>query len=237
MLQKNIDKETSMTMFIDNIIARPYQFKDKAKSFVIDLGGSTGWFGAIFKTKKNTIISMDIHADKLLEKYDYIDERVQYIKGDLLELPFKDNIADVVIARASLHHIPRNIHVALSQIKRILKDDGIIIIQEPNYLNPFAYIIRNYFPMEKWHDEDEKPFKIKDLIKDISLHFHIKEIQYYYLFSYPGPHIIARLPNILKSCSRKLLYLIVRLDNLLMNCKFLQNYCGYISIIGDKHVI
>jgi len=237
MLQKNIDKETSMTMFIDNLIARPYQFKEKAKTCVLDLGGSTGWFGAVFKTKDNTIISMDIDADIILKKQGYLDERVQYIKGNLLQLPFKDNIADIVIARASLHHIPRNINVALSQIKRILKDDGIVIIQEPNYLNPFAYIIRNYFPLKKWHDEEEKPFKIKNLIKYISIHFNIKEIKHYYLFSYPGPHIIARLPNILKSFSRKLLYMVVHVDNLLMKCKMLQNYCGYISIIGDKRAL
>ena len=54
---------------------------------------------------------------------------IEFRLGDALELPFEDNTFDVVAIANSLHHIP-DICKALSEAKRVVKPNGIIIVSE-----------------------------------------------------------------------------------------------------------
>ncbi len=60
--------------------------------------------------------------------------KADYVLGDIVNLPFKDNSFDVVIATEILEHIP-NYQKAISELNRITKPNGHIIITFPNELN------------------------------------------------------------------------------------------------------
>jgi ubiquinone/menaquinone biosynthesis C-methylase UbiE len=56
---------------------------------------------------------------------------IEFVKGNAHELPFKDNSFDVVTCQTVLIHL-KNPAQALSEMKRVVKKDGIIICSEPS---------------------------------------------------------------------------------------------------------
>jgi ubiquinone/menaquinone biosynthesis C-methylase UbiE len=58
-----------------------------------------------------------------------------FVAGDALKLPFWDGSFDVVFAGGVLSQIP-NLGSALSELKRVLKPQGLFIGWEPNPFNP-----------------------------------------------------------------------------------------------------
>lgn len=56
----------------------------------------------------------------------------EFVIGDILKLPFKDNLFDVVVALEVLEHLPPSrVFKALKEIKSVSHRDGIIIISVP----------------------------------------------------------------------------------------------------------
>ncbi|UDQ99021.1 class I SAM-dependent methyltransferase [Lentisphaerota bacterium WC36G] len=56
-------------------------------------------------------------------------KNVQTIQSPAEKLPFKDNMFDVVVTRLAIHHF-ENPEVVIREIKRVLKDNGKIIIAD-----------------------------------------------------------------------------------------------------------
>jgi 2-polyprenyl-3-methyl-5-hydroxy-6-metoxy-1,4-benzoquinol methylase len=55
----------------------------------------------------------------------------EFKKGDVLDIPFPEESFDIVVAMEILEHTD-NIELALQNIYRVLKDDGIFIFSTPN---------------------------------------------------------------------------------------------------------
>ncbi|HVY66603.1 MAG TPA: class I SAM-dependent methyltransferase [Gammaproteobacteria bacterium] len=54
-------------------------------------------------------------------------------------IPYADRTFDVALASCVFHHIPHDEHVALlAEIRRVLKDDGLLLVFEHNPLNPLT---------------------------------------------------------------------------------------------------
>jgi ubiquinone/menaquinone biosynthesis C-methylase UbiE len=230
MLQYKVDKE-SIGILGDELWKKPLDLQLPADSYIIDLGGNTGKFAKQIKSKTNTIVSIDIERAIMVGGDGKPLPGIEPIQGNILYLPFKDNTFDVVLARAILHHVPDNLDLAFKEIYRILKPGGQVIVEEPGALNPIAYIIRNAFPTSS-HEESERPFKPSVLKEKTKMYFTITKIEYHWLLSYSLPHFISRLPKKLKPITRKLLGMLVRMDNVLLKYKTFQPLCGYLYIKG-----
>ncbi len=61
-----------------------------------------------------------------------LDGHATLLVGDVESIPLEDASMDVVLNMHSFHHYPRPIH-ALSEIKRILKDDGVLYFVENDF--------------------------------------------------------------------------------------------------------
>lgn len=216
-----------------NLRKKPLKFKSYAKEYVVDLGGNQGLFGQQFKTKENKIVTIDINREILRTEEGRILDGVEPVQGNILYLPFKSNTFDVVLARAVLHHIHNQLEISMSEIKRVMKKNGILIIQEPCYYNPVAYLIRKAFPTPV-HKEEEETFKPKFLEAKVKRYFVIKEKEYHFLLSYSMPHIVSRLPFCLKTIGRKILRILIKIDKSLLKCRTLQTFCGYIMLVCIK---
>lgn len=80
------------------------------------------------------------------------------VKGDLFDIPFSDNTFDVVFNEGVLEHfLERETRIkALKEMKRILKENGMVIVVVPNgkhFMMKFWYFFRypGYINAEKWH--------------------------------------------------------------------------------------
>jgi len=58
--------------------------------------------------------------------------------GDILHLPFEDETFDAVYSSAVLHHLP-NPTTALKEMRRVIKNGGIIAVTEPDHSSMIIY--------------------------------------------------------------------------------------------------
>jgi ubiquinone/menaquinone biosynthesis C-methylase UbiE len=59
------------------------------------------------------------------------DIKITVVEGDATQLPFQDKFADIITMHHVLEHIPEDVKV-IQEMKRVVKDDGYIIIGVPN---------------------------------------------------------------------------------------------------------
>jgi SAM-dependent methyltransferase len=71
-------------------------------------------------------------------------EKLQYVRGDALNLPFKENSFDAIVLNSVIEHIT-DVERCLLSAKRVLKTNGILIILSPCLITPvipFVGLIR-----------------------------------------------------------------------------------------------
>ncbi|MCX9011221.1 MAG: class I SAM-dependent methyltransferase [Candidatus Methanoperedens sp.] len=86
------------------------------------------------------IVSIDtslesIKTSKKILKNQNIEDKVSFVLCDAENLPFHNKTFDGVMAIMILHHVP-NIHRALDQVNKAMKDDGMGVIVELTSDNP-----------------------------------------------------------------------------------------------------
>jgi len=103
----------------------------KGKS-VLDAGCGTGIFSIIFaRNGAARVLGIDISegslntARRLKERFGL--ERVEFQKGDMLNLPFAPGTFDVVWAWGTVHHTT-DPFLAISELIRVLKPEGTILL-------------------------------------------------------------------------------------------------------------
>lgn len=108
-----------------------YIQKQEKKETIIDLACGNGRHLLPASEIYNHVIGIDI-SEKLLQiiQNKKQQKNIQLIQADIVEIPLKNNIADVVLFIAALHNIEgkNNRIQALKEIKRILKKDGQALI-------------------------------------------------------------------------------------------------------------
>jgi SAM-dependent methyltransferase len=121
---------------------------------------------------RNLRIPADVHtvgidiSQRQLERNQHLTER---ILGDLQTYPLPERSYDLVICWDVLEHLPRP-EVALHNMRRSLKDDGLMILALPNLISvkgvvtkftPHAFHIwfhRHVYRSEKSGEDDTGPF-------------------------------------------------------------------------------
>ena len=79
-----------------------------------------------------------------------------------------------MIVYSLLHHM--DLETTFIEIKRVLKDDGLLLFWEPLGTNPFFQLYRKLTP--KARTDDERPFTIRDL-KLMQSHFFLEDVNWY----------------------------------------------------------
>lgn len=84
----------------------------------------------------------------------YTRDQFRFAVMDAHNLEFEDSTFDIVVGYGILHHLDAD--VAMSEIHRVLKPGGRVMLQEPLADNPLLKIFRLLTP--KARTEDEEPF-------------------------------------------------------------------------------
>lgn len=106
--------------------------QENKKSF-LDIGTGNGNFIHFIKSVYDgfdSFVGIDLfeRAIEMANKQNE-DERIEFLVMDALDMSFEDNTFDCVCLSNSLHHLS-DIPGIFNEMKRVLKDDGIIIVSE-----------------------------------------------------------------------------------------------------------
>ena len=111
---------------------------------VIDIGCGSGLFLPIVARRCRKLVGVDISPEfiqdsrETIDRFELTNTHVCLAKSE--ELPFPDGEFDVILMVDAIHHI---YHLAetISEMKRVLKPNGKLIIFEPNILNPALFLM------------------------------------------------------------------------------------------------
>lgn len=103
----------------------------KKKYKVLEAAAGTGVCSRLIAPFVSSVTALDISIDMLqkgkeIAKYEKI-ENINFVESSIIEMPFDDESFDIVFTRLSLHHFTY-VKETLSELKRVLKKDGKIVI-------------------------------------------------------------------------------------------------------------
>ncbi len=87
---------------------------------------------------------MDVSHD-LLKK---IENCKPLLIGNIERFPFKDNHFDVIYGCSILHHL--DVDTGLQEIHRILRPGGLLVLSEPNLINPQIFVQKHIPFLKSW---------------------------------------------------------------------------------------
>jgi len=123
---------------VDSYDAETFQFisnRCKRSKLIIEVGSGSGAWTAHLTRMGSYVVGLDLSSALVKKMYGRLKSlNCGAVVGDAEFLPFKDKIADCCFFFFSLHHIP-DTSQAIIEATRCLKDDGRLIMVEPNGLN------------------------------------------------------------------------------------------------------
>lgn len=101
---------------------------------VLDAACGSGYGTKILAECAADVTGMDISAEAIaFAEKEYAQPNARYLVGSVDCLPFEDNSFDVIISFETIEHVNEVIQNSfLSEIKRVLKENGILIMSTPN---------------------------------------------------------------------------------------------------------
>ena len=146
----------------------------KSGSKVIEVGSGTGQTLSIF-SKRHATTGFDISKNALL-----LSRKNCHcpIRGNLLEMPFKDESFDFVYNSGVIEHFkePFNIQ-GISEMCRITKKGGHILIIVPNSLcvwyRIYKFILSSFDRFEFGYEEDYSIWRLRNSIKSTNYQFDV----------------------------------------------------------------
>lgn len=203
--------------------------KDRSFSVILDLGSHNGAFGKLISMDREArIIGVDMSHGVIPA------EEVEFIRADILHLPFKDESFDLVSARAILHHVPDDVESAIKEAGRVLRSGKVLICQEPTSDNLVSEMARRIL-RTVLHDPLERTFSSARLERAVSGSLTMLEARYHLIFTYLLPHLASRLGGRLRRMLLGLSRLLVRVDErLLSGGRFWRRRAAYATVSAVK---
>lgn len=106
----------------------------KRDSFLaIDIGCGLGEATRYFNARDIKTIGLEASKDSIEEAILRDGQSNSYLRGDALNIPFKSGRFEVVLLLDVIEHLPPGSEeAALTEIRRILKGNGILVLSTPN---------------------------------------------------------------------------------------------------------
>ncbi len=108
---------------------------DVEHTLVLDCGCGTGRFADLFEQRGARVVGMDT-SENMIKITKKKVPSAEFIIGDMLNTPFKERQFDIVVCSQVLTHL-HEYKKPLLEMKRIIKENGTIIIDIRNILWPF----------------------------------------------------------------------------------------------------
>ncbi|MEI4768846.1 glycosyltransferase [Psychrobacillus sp. FJAT-51614] len=139
---------------------------------VLDAACGEGYGSNILAGQAQKVYGMDIDKESIDHAAQkYIKSNLQFLEGSIDKLPFEESTIDIIISFETIEHVDEVIQKSfLKEIKRVLKEDGLLIMSTPNKKIYSDY--RNY----------QNPFHVKEFYKEEFYDFLIPFFKYVEFF-------------------------------------------------------
>ena len=132
---------------------------------VLDVACGEGYGSSLLAENASKVVGMDI--DKLViakanEKYG--NSKLSFVEGNITQIPFEDNAFDVIISYETIEHVSEKIQkIFLSEIVRVLKQDGLLVMSTPNKAI-YTDLVggKNKFHIKEFYVEEFEDFLCKE---------------------------------------------------------------------------
>jgi len=129
-LETHINNETTIEHLHRYTIAFQY-ITDKV---VLDIASGEGYGSNLLSQSAAKVYGVDIDITAIQNaKEKYKKSNLNFIVGSADEIPLPDNSVDIVISFETIEHHDKHEEM-LTEIKRVLKNDGILIMSSPDKL-------------------------------------------------------------------------------------------------------
>lgn len=196
----------------------------------LDLGCGTGWMQEVLSSKnyRRRIVGIDISEGMLRFAR---QKHIPVVLGDAKKIPFRDSCFDGVIAKGVLHHLPA-IAAAVSEIARILKPGGLVVLADPNLspLRTLKYTLNN---TDEHFSPLHRSIRPMDFIKAIEQFLEVVDFGYFGFLAYP-----AAFPDVLPlSISSKIMADLIKIDRIISRIPFLNRLCWAFKLTARKSIV
>lgn len=145
---------------------------------VVDIASGEGYGSNILAVEAASVIGVDISTEAVESaSKKYVRNNLSYSVGDVAKIPMGDKSVDVIISFETIEHVDEETQKKfLKEVKRILKEDGILVISTPNkelYSDKYNY--HNEFHVKEFYKEEFLDF-IKSAFKNIELYNQYDEV-------------------------------------------------------------
>ncbi|MBQ0908414.1 class I SAM-dependent methyltransferase [Flavobacterium sp. F-328] len=151
---------------------------------ILDIASGEGYGSYILSKKALEVIGVDIDFESVQNaKEKYLKDNLKFIVGNADNIPVESNSIDIVVSFETIEHHDKHEEMFL-EIKRVLKDDGILIMSSPDkkyysdipkfknkfhvkelYFDEFECLTKKHFSFSKFYLQ--KAYNLNSLVSNI----------------------------------------------------------------------
>lgn len=151
---------------------------------ILDIASGEGYGSYILSKKALEVIGVDIDVESVQNaKEKYLKDNLKFIVGNADNIPVESNSIDIVVSFETIEHHDKHEEMFL-EIKRVLKDDGILIMSSPDkkyysdipkfknkfhvkelYFDEFECLTKKHFSFSKFYLQ--KAYNLNSLVSNI----------------------------------------------------------------------
>jgi ubiquinone/menaquinone biosynthesis C-methylase UbiE len=138
------------------------------KKTVVDIASGEGYGSYLMSKYAESVVGIDISDEAVYYAQNkYSAGNLKYVLGSAFKIPLDDNSVDVVVSFETIEHHDQHEEMML-EIKRILKNDGLLIISSPDRLN-YSEIpeYANPFHVKELYFEEFRDLLVKHFTNNI----------------------------------------------------------------------
>jgi SAM-dependent methyltransferase len=125
---------------------------------VLDVGCGVGSFAALLSARSLRVSCADV-SEKNVETVRRRHPELPVVRADATALPFEEDAFDAAVLMEVLEHVEDD-RAALSELRRVVRDDGLLILSVPNLAAPAPLLER--LPVRSVHAREGPEYHFRD---------------------------------------------------------------------------
>ena len=142
---------------------------EKNQKTILDIACGTGFGSHYLATLGHKVVGADISERAIEEcRKKYMATTLEFKVVDGTNIPYENEHFDSIVSFETIEHT-RDFEKMLNEFKRVVKQNGVVIISTPNFLvnSPDGYVVNPYHTQEWEFDELKKI--LSDVFQDVQL--------------------------------------------------------------------